>query len=144
MLRRLRELGHVNCFYIREESRMSSKEYELRETNQNKSEDSSSSFLLGALIGGLVGAAAAIFLAPKSGRELRSTLNNQAGTIKEKTVQLMNKTKTPNDVEEDNYISIGGMPKVTNDKESVDEQSIRKKLEEAKKAFEEEEYKVTH
>lgn len=123
---------------------MSSKEYELRETNQNQSEDSSSSFLLGALIGGLVGAAAAIFLAPKSGRELRSTLNNQAGTIKEKTVQLINKTKTPIDVEEDNYISIGGMPKVKNDKESVDEQSIRKKLEEAKKAFEEEEYKVTH
>jgi gas vesicle protein len=123
---------------------MSSKEYELRETNQNKNEDSSSSFLLGALIGGLVGAAAAIFLAPKSGRELRNTLNNQAGTIKEKTTKLMNKAKTPIDVEEDNYISIGGMPKVTNDKDSVDEQSIRKKLEEAKKAFEEEEYKVTH
>jgi gas vesicle protein len=122
---------------------MSSKEYELRETNQNKSEESSSSFLLGALIGGLVGAAAAIFLAPKSGSELRSTLNNQAGTLKEKTVQLMNKTKTPVDVEEENYIPIGGMPKVTKE-ESVDEQSIRKKLEEAKQAFEEEEYKVTH
>jgi gas vesicle protein len=121
---------------------MSSKEYELRETNQNKSEDSSSSFLLGALIGGLVGAAAAIFLAPKSGRELLSTLNNQAGTIKEKTTQLMNKTKTPVDVEEVNYISIGGLPKATSE-ESVDEQSIRKKLEEAKKAFEEEENKVT-
>ena len=40
---------------------MSSKEYESRETNQNKSESSSGSFLLGALIGGLVGAAAAIF-----------------------------------------------------------------------------------
>jgi gas vesicle protein len=122
---------------------MSSKEYELRATNQNKSEDSSSSFLLGALIGGLVGAAAAIFLAPKSGRDLRSTLNNQAGTLKEKTVQLINKTKTPVEVEEDNYIPIGGTPKATNG-EAVDEQSIREKLEEAKKAFEEEEYKVTH
>jgi gas vesicle protein len=122
---------------------MSSKDYEMRETKQNKSGDSSSSFLLGALIGGLVGAAAAIFLAPNSGRELRSTLNSQAGTLKEKTVQLMNKTKTPVDVEEDNYIPIGGMPKATNEG-SVDELSIRKKLEEAKKAFEEEEYKVTH
>jgi gas vesicle protein len=122
---------------------MSSKDYELRATNQNKSEDSSSSFLLGALIGGLVGAAAAIFLAPKSGRDLRSTLNNQAGTLKEKTVQLINKTKTPVEVEEDNYIPIGGTPKATNG-EAVDEQSIREKLEEAKKAFEEEEYKVTH
>lgn len=122
---------------------MSSKDYEMRETNQNKTSDSSSSFLLGALIGGLVGAAAAIFLAPKSGSELRSTLNNQAGTLKEKTVQLINKTKTPVDVEEDNYIPIGGMPKATSEG-SVDELSIRKKLEEAKKALEEEEYKVTH
>ncbi|MFS0775653.1 YtxH domain-containing protein [Neobacillus sp. 3P2-tot-E-2] len=122
---------------------MSSKDNELRATNQNKSEDTSSSFLLGALIGGLVGAAAAIFLAPKSGRDLRSTLNNQAGTLKEKTVQLINKTKTPVEVEEDNYIPIGGTPKATNG-EAVDEQSIREKLEEAKKAFEEEEHKVTH
>jgi gas vesicle protein len=122
---------------------MSSKDYELRGTNQNKSEDSSSSFLLGALIGGLVGAATAIFLAPKSGRELRSTLNNQAGTLKEKTVYLMNKTKTPVDIVEDNYIPIGGMQEATSE-EAVDELSIRKKLEEAKKAFEEEEYKVTH
>lgn len=122
---------------------MSSKDYELRETNQNKSEDSSSSFLIGALVGGLVGAAAAIFLAPKTGRELRSTLNNQAGAIKEKTVQLMNKTKAPVDVEEDNYIPIGGMPKAASEG-SVDELSIRKKLEEAEKALEKEEYKVTH
>jgi gas vesicle protein len=119
------------------------KDYESRELNQNKNEDSSSSFLLGALIGGLVGAAAAIFLAPKSGKEIRSTLNNQAGTLKEKTVQLMNKTKTPAEVEEEHYISIGGVQE-TKDEETVDELSIRKKLEEAKKAFEEEEYKVTH
>lgn len=120
---------------------MSSKDYETREV---KGEDTSSSFLLGALIGGLVGAAAAIFLAPKSGKELRSTLNNQAESLKEKTVQLMNKTKTPADAEvEDYYIPIGGAPK-TNTENSVDELAIRKKLEEAKKAFEEEEYKVTH
>lgn len=120
------------------------KDYESRELNQNKSEDSSSSFLLGALIGGLVGAAAAIFLAPKSGKEIRSTINNQAGTLKEKTVQLMNKTKTPVDAEEEeHYISIGGV-QTTKDEESVDELAIRKKLEEAKKAFEEEENKVTH
>jgi gas vesicle protein len=120
------------------------KDYESRELNQNKSEDSSSSFLLGALIGGLVGAAAAIFLAPKSGKEIRTTLNNQAGTLKEKTVQLMNITKTPVDAEEEeHYISIGGVQK-TKGEETVDELAIRKKLEEAKKAFEEEENKVTH
>jgi gas vesicle protein len=120
------------------------KDYEMRETNQNKREDSSSSFLLGALIGGLVGAAAAIFLAPKSGKDLRSTLNNQAGTLKEKTVQLINKTKPSDDiVEDDYYIPIGEAPKASQEG-SVDELAIRKKLEEAKKAFEEEEYKVTH
>lgn len=128
---------------MREESRMSSNDYEMRETKQQNKSDSSSSFLLGAFIGGLVGAAAAIFLAPKSGRELRSTLNTQAGTLKEKTVQLMNKTKAPVEVEEDHYIPIGDSPKATS-KDSVDELSVRKKLEEAKKAFEEEEYKVTH
>lgn len=122
---------------------MSNKEYESRETIQSKSEDSAGSFLLGALVGGLVGAAAAIFLAPKTGKELRSTLNNQAGTLKEKTIQLMNKTKTPVEVEEDNYIPIGGLP-IESKKSSVDEEAIRKKLEDAKKAFEEEEYKVTH
>ncbi|MEH7176526.1 YtxH domain-containing protein [Neobacillus vireti] len=121
---------------------MSSKDYEMREASQSKREESSSSFLLGALIGGLVGAAAAIFLAPKSGKELRSTLNSQAGTLKEKTVQLMNKTKAADEeVEDDYYIPIGDVPKSEG---SVDELAIRKKLEEAKKAFEEEEYKVTH
>ncbi|MCM3692072.1 YtxH domain-containing protein [Neobacillus niacini] len=119
------------------------KDYESRELNQNKSEDSSSSFLLGALIGGLVGAAAAIFLAPKSGKDLRSTINNQAETLKEKTVQLVKKTQPSTDTEEELYISIGGIQK-TKPQATVDELAIRKKLEEAKKAFEEEEYKVTH
>jgi gas vesicle protein len=123
---------------------MGSKEYEKRELDQNKSEDSSGSFLLGALIGGLVGAAAAIFLAPKTGKELRNTLNNQAGTLKERTVSLIIKPKSPADtVEEDYYIPIGGVSKA-NQQGSVDEQAIRQKLEEAKKALEEEEYKVTH
>ncbi|MFP7299472.1 YtxH domain-containing protein [Neobacillus niacini] len=121
------------------------KDYESRELNQNKSEDSSSSFLLGALIGGLVGAAAAIFLAPKTGKDLRSTLNNQAETLKEKTVQLVKKTKSSQeDVEEEgHYISIGEL-KSPKQETPVDELAIRKKLEEAKKALEEEEYKVTH
>src|SRR3954453_19321867 len=103
------------------------KDYEMRETNHNKREDSSSSFLLGALIGGLVGAAAAIFLAPKSGKDLRSTLNNQAGTLKEKTVQLINKTKSSDEiVEDDYYIPIGDAPKA-NREGSVDELAIRNK-----------------
>ena len=139
---RSKELDQDRNLIIKEESIMNSKEYESRETNQNKSESSSGSFLLGALIGGLVGAAAAIYLAPKSGKDLRNTLNNQADALKEKTTQLLNKTKIQNDVEEDYYIPIGDVPKTN--KESVDERAIKEKLEEAKKAFEEEEYKVTH
>ena len=35
-------------------------------------------FVIGALIGGIVGAASALLLAPKSGKELRQDLNHQA------------------------------------------------------------------
>lgn len=42
-------------------------------------------FLIGTLIGGLVGAAAALLLAPKSGKELRSDISEQAQIAKEKT-----------------------------------------------------------
>jgi gas vesicle protein len=45
-------------------------------------------FLLGAIIGGIVGAATAMFLAPKSGRELRSKLNEQAKILTDKTERL--------------------------------------------------------
>lgn len=48
-------------------------------------EMSSKDFIIGALIGGIIGAATALFLAPKSGKELRSDLTTQAGTLKEKT-----------------------------------------------------------
>ncbi|MGG1675945.1 YtxH domain-containing protein [Neobacillus sp. NRS-1170] len=67
---------------------MSNRDYESRETNQTRNEGASSGFLLGALIGGAVGAAAALLLAPKTGKELRITLSNQAGSIMEKTADL--------------------------------------------------------
>lgn len=129
---------------------MTNKDYETRE---HRCEESSSSFLLGILIGGLVGAGTALALAPKSGKEIRSKINNQASTLKEKTVQLkenvLNKSKTSNENDEDsqiNYISLNGVgTKVTSSKEKqIDESVIRKKLAEAQKALEEEEYKVTH
>jgi gas vesicle protein len=154
---------------------MSNKDNETRETSQNRNEESSNSFLLGVVIGGLAGAAAALLLAPKSGKEIRSNINHQAGSLKEKTVQLranvmnksneltsknvsqgivqqsadllnkaINRTKVLDENEaEVNYIPIGEVPKKTVEN-SVDESAVRKKLEEAKKAFEEEEYKITH
>ncbi|WP_233487845.1 YtxH domain-containing protein [Aerococcus sp. 1KP-2016] len=41
------------------------------------------SFLLGAIIGGTAGAVAALLFAPKSGRELRDDLNQQANVIRD-------------------------------------------------------------
>lgn len=48
-------------------------------------ESGSGSFLAGALVGVVVGAAAALFLAPKSGKEFRGDLNTQVTSLKEKT-----------------------------------------------------------
>lgn len=163
---------------------MTTREHETRENAQNKNEESSNNFLLGALIGGMVGAATALLFAPKSGKELRNSLNNQTGSLKEKTIQLrenvlnksseiVNKTsslsqdfvqqstellnkaknmsKTNDDYEgksEIHYIPIHNLPeKVTNknsfeDGTTTNDSDIRKKLEEAKKAFDAEEFKV--
>ncbi|CEG28235.1 YtxH domain-containing protein [Bacillus sp. B-jedd] len=48
----------------------------------------SKDFVTGAVIGGLIGAAAALFLAPKSGREMRETVSGQAVALKERTAQM--------------------------------------------------------
>jgi gas vesicle protein len=45
-------------------------------------------FLMGAVVGGLLGAMAALLLAPKSGRELREDISNQYESISEKTQQI--------------------------------------------------------
>ena len=46
------------------------------------------SFLLGAVIGGVVGAAAALLLAPKSGKEMRDDFSTQAVHLKEKGIEI--------------------------------------------------------
>lgn len=62
--------------------------------NENHQSDTTESnlntkdFLIGALIGGVVGAAAALFLAPKSGRDIRHEISTQALTLKEKSGHL--------------------------------------------------------
>lgn len=45
-------------------------------------------FLLGTIVGGIVGAVTAMLLTPKSGRELRSDLNEQATVVKDKSLQI--------------------------------------------------------
>ena len=50
-------------------------------------------FVIGALVGGIVGAAAALLLAPKSGSELRGDVAVQAVTLKDKGVELSHVAK---------------------------------------------------
>lgn len=65
---------------------MSKEENYLKE--QSNDSMSTKDFLIGALVGGIVGAATALLLAPKSGRELREDFNEQKYLIKEKTEQF--------------------------------------------------------
>jgi gas vesicle protein len=45
-------------------------------------------FIIGAVVGGLLGAMAALLLAPKSGRELRQDITEQYSTVSDKTQQI--------------------------------------------------------
>ncbi len=161
---------------------MSKRDYESRETNQNRNEESSSTFLFGALIGGMVGAAAALLLAPKPGKEFRHTLSKQAGSFKDRTGQLrenvmsksndlvsktsslskelaqqsselINKVKgnASNQAElndsEITYIPIPDSKEAQSAKKSIklnllSSTDVKKKLEEAQRAFDAEESKV--
>ncbi|MEK3852816.1 YtxH domain-containing protein [Cytobacillus sp. FSL H8-0458] len=59
------------------------------DSNQAKTEENinTKDFMIGALIGGMVGAATALFLAPKSGKELQNDLSEKAAILKEKSGQ---------------------------------------------------------
>ncbi|CAM3968205.1 YtxH domain-containing protein [Mesobacillus thioparans] len=63
----------------------------MRDNNSNNS--NSRDFVTGAIVGGLAGALAALLLAPKSGKELRGSLNEQSSTLKNKSVDLASVAK---------------------------------------------------
>ena len=50
-------------------------------------------FVIGALVGGIVGAAAGLLLAPKAGRELRDDVAHQAVHLKDKSMELSSTAK---------------------------------------------------
>jgi gas vesicle protein len=156
--------------------------YDRIEINDSNENDASkmNGFLIGAFIGGVIGAAAALFLTPKSGRDFRDNINDQAALLKGKTNQLretaINKgseianlakekgnvmaqaitpqsmgpkseAKTRNNIPEGEtqYISIKpNVHKTTKVAIHEDDQDVRKKLEEAKRALDEAESKVKH
>lgn len=63
-----------------------------REMNgKDDSKTNSRDFLAGAFIGALAGAAAALLFAPKSGKDLRTTINGQTNNILEKTDKVKEK-----------------------------------------------------
>ena len=67
---------------------MTSNENQKEFVREDKSAIDSKDFMIGALIGRMLGAAAALLLAPKSGRELRSDINEGAKYITDKTEKI--------------------------------------------------------
>lgn len=59
---------------------MANREHDVKESSKNRQEGNrnSGNAFLSAVLGGMLGAAAALLLAPKSGKEIRSKLKNQA------------------------------------------------------------------
>lgn len=66
-------------------------QYDLNGTTRES--NNSRDFVTGAIVGGLAGALAALLLAPKSGKELRGTLNEQTSTLKSKGIDLASVAK---------------------------------------------------
>lgn len=74
---------------------MANREHDARDNNQTKHDEKRKSrhLFLGAVLGGMVGAAAALLLAPKSGKELRTKLSDQAANLLDKKGELAALTK---------------------------------------------------
>ncbi|MFJ7971028.1 YtxH domain-containing protein [Psychrobacillus sp. NPDC096389] len=66
---------------------------EPRDNVYREEEVSGKDFMLGVFIGGIIGAATALLLAPKTGSELRGNLTTQAGQLKEKTMDFSSTAK---------------------------------------------------
>lgn len=139
-----------------------------KEVQRMYEEDSNSinskDFIIGALIGGMIGAATALFVAPKAGKELRNDITEQARSLSEKTDKLRRDiTETAKEKTEAvsnktaEFVSKVKSLKSTKEVGQFDEESIitseadvattieeeaKQKLDEAKKAFEETENEI--
>lgn len=145
-----------------------------KQDNQLESSINTKDFIIGALIGGIVGAATALFLAPKSGREIRNDLNAGANSLRVKTEEIRDTAKNKGveivNIAKEKTSTIGqNVTKQSNEilskvkglkyqedtvlseeelshKEVIDTSSdeIQQKLEETKKAFDDTEYQLNH
>lgn len=86
----------------------------------SKDSINSKDFLIGTLIGGIVGATTALFLAPKSGKELRDNIGEQAVIVKEKTGKITNDAR-----EKSNEFAALAKEKSANLTQVVSEQSTQ-------------------
>ncbi|AIF43173.1 YtxH domain-containing protein [Virgibacillus sp. SK37] len=60
----------------------------MEETKNSNSNINTKDFIIGTLIGGIVGVSAALLLAPKSGKDLRSDINDGATQMKGKASEF--------------------------------------------------------
>ncbi|MCM3718566.1 YtxH domain-containing protein [Fictibacillus phosphorivorans] len=67
-------------------------DFQTREKTNNHQKGSSSRFRTGLVVGGLVGAAAALLYAPKKGNEFRNDLRDTSIKLKERTMQKKDET----------------------------------------------------
>ncbi|MBM4762596.1 YtxH domain-containing protein [Bacillus sp. B15-48] len=66
-----------------------------RELNEKQESNTNTrDFVIGAIVGAVAGAAAALLLTPRSGRELRTSINERSVSILEKTEQVKDKAMT--------------------------------------------------
>lgn len=88
-IRLLERYIHVSCDFVHMicYNQWTNKSITFKEEymmGNNNDQINSKDFLIGSLIGGIIGATAALFLAPKSGRELRQDLNQGAAEVKDR------------------------------------------------------------
>ena len=67
---------------------MTANENQKEIVREEKNDINTKDFMIGALIGGMLGGAVALLLAPKSGKELRSDINGGAKYISDKTQEF--------------------------------------------------------
>jgi gas vesicle protein len=80
--------------------------------------NNSKDFIVGSLVGGLIGAATALFLAPKSGKEIRDDLGQQATMVKKRTGRI-----TSDALEKSSGIANAAKEKTVSLSQAVTEQS---------------------